>query len=382
MGHVLLTGATGLLGRYLMRDLLERGTKLAVLVRPSRRQDPQSRVEAAMRTWDQRLGRRLPRPVVLAGDICTPDFGLSHQQIKWACENVDSIIHNAASLSFVSTGRHAEPWKSNVDGTQNVLDFMAQANLKKLFHVSTAYVAGRHSGTFHETDLDLGQEFGNPYEESKVAAEKLTRENKNLDSLTVFRPGIIVGDSQTGLTFTYHNFYVLLHVARTLTMQMPKEPLTGKNPGKIVRLNMNGTEYKNLVPVDWVSEIMANVVVDSALHGKTYNLTPRVPVPIRLITEIIEEVFDVYGVRFYGQGDRQADAHEAEDILFQQMQVYSSYWRDDPVFDSTNTQQAFPDRPCPHVDRKMLTLLAQFALEQCFNWRDPKPEAVPTLVAT
>ena len=90
----------------------------------------------------------------------------------------------------------------------------------------------------------------------------------------------------------------------------------------------------------------------------------------------------MYGVRFHGQGERAADAHEAEDILFQQMQVYSSYWRDDPVFDSTNTQQAVPARPCPHVDRKMLILMAGFALEQCFNWRDPKPEAAPVMVAS
>ena len=116
MGHLLLTGATGLLGRYLMRDLMEKGIPLAVLVRPSRRKSPAIRIEAAMRVWEQQLGRKLPRPVVLEGDISLPDFGLSPEQIKWAAENCDGMLHNAASLSFVTTGRDAEPWKSNVGG--------------------------------------------------------------------------------------------------------------------------------------------------------------------------------------------------------------------------------------------------------------------------
>ena len=123
MGYLLLTGCTGLLGRYLMRDLMDRGVELAVLARPSRRKDPFTRVEAALCAWEELEGRKLPRPVVLSGDIASADFGLPADQYQWALRHCDGMLHNAASLSFVTTGRDAEPWRSNVDGTRNVLDF-------------------------------------------------------------------------------------------------------------------------------------------------------------------------------------------------------------------------------------------------------------------
>ena len=382
MGHLLLTGATGLLGRYLMKDLLTRDVDLAVLVRPSRKLDPHTRIEAAIRVWEERLGRSLPRPTVLAGDINSPDLGLSGPEISWAAEYCDGIIHNAASLSFVSTGRHSEPWRSNVDGTKNVLDFCQQATIEKFHHVSTAYVAGKRNGRVLESELDVGQEFANPYEESKVEAEKLVRSAEFLKTVTCLRPAIIVGDSRTGLTFTYHNFYVMLQLCYTLALSMGHQDFSGKVASNLVKINVDGHERKNLVPVDWVSEVMARIITDSSLHGQTYHLTPRIPVTARLIRDVMEEVVGMYGLGFSGSDGTMGAGPEAEQLFFKHMEVYHSYWKDDPEFDSTNTQRAVPDLPCPHVDRPMLVRLARVAIERGFNWRDPKIEAKPRGVLT
>jgi len=377
MGHLLLTGATGLLGRYLMRDLMEAGVELAVLVRPSRRKSPELRIEAAMRCWEDQLGRKLPRPVVLAGDISQPDFGLSPEQIKWTAENCDGMLHNAASLSFVTTGRDAEPWRSNVGGTQNALEFCRQADIKKFFHVSTAYVAGIRHGRAYEHELDVGQQFGNCYEESKVEAEKLVREAKHLESVTFFRPGIIIGDSVTGMTTTYHNFYVAVNLAKSLSDHKTKKDETGLAVANQVHFNMNGNERKHLVPVDWVSAVMAHIVDSPEHHGKTYHLTPRVPLTMRLIRDVLEAEVGFYGVEFYGAGERRKDSSENEDMFFQHMEVYNSYWRDDPQFDTTNTLAAAPHLPCPIVDRTMLRHLTRIAIQNKFSWKDPVVEAVP-----
>lgn len=374
MGHILLTGATGLLGRYLMKDLLLRGHDLAVLVRPSRRNDPHSRIEAAIRVWEEQLDRELPRPVVLSGDIVSPDLGLNGREINWAAEHCDTMIHNAASLSFVSTGRHSEPWRSNVGGTTTVLEFCEQASIRHFHHVSTAYVAGKRQGQVLEDELDVGQEFANPYEASKVESEKLVRSARFLDSLTVFRPAIIVGDSRTGMTFTYHNFYVMLQLCYTLAMSMGQRNLTGKVVTDEVKINVDGHERKHLVPVDWVSEVMATIIHDPALHGKTYHLTPRVPVTARLMRDVMEEVVGMYGLGFSGSQGTMGFGHEAEQLFFKHMEVYHSYWKDDPEFDSRNTQAAVPHLPCPHVDREMLVRLSGIAIERGFNWRDPKVE--------
>ncbi|MBX3443221.1 MAG: SDR family oxidoreductase [Planctomyces sp.] len=381
MGHLLLTGATGLLGRYLMRDLLTAGVPLAVLVRRSRRKSPASRIEAAMRCWEQLEGRSFERPVVLEGDITQPDFGLTPDQTKWAAENVDSMLHNAASLSFVSTGRHAEPWKSNVDGTKNVLDFCAQANVKTFFQVSTAYVCGKRGGVIYENELRKGQEFANPYEESKVEAEELVQQAKFLESVTVFRPAIILGDSQTGNTFTYHNYYVMLELAHKLTQQMGEMDFTGRNRAEFIRFDADGRWRKNFVPVEWVSAVMAHVITDPELHGETYHLTPRVSCQLRLMRDVIEQVNHLYGIDFGKPDPTNADGALPLELFHQHAEVYASYWRDDPVFDSTNTQRAAPHLPCPHVDRDMLVRLSEIAIENRFGWKDPVVEERPAAAA-
>ncbi|MFG0336095.1 MAG: SDR family oxidoreductase [Maioricimonas sp. JB049] len=374
MGHVLLTGATGLLGRYVMRNLLLAGTPMAVLVRPSRRNSPEVRVEAAMRSWEEQLGRALPRPVVLSGNITEPDFGMSADQIKWAAENCDALLHNAASLSFVSTGPKSEPWRSNVEGTRHVLNFCAEAGIERLFHVSTAYVCGRRHGKVLESELDVGQEFGNPYEESKLQAEQMVRSAEHIKSLTVFRPGIIVGDSVTGMTTTFHNFYAMLQLSYTLNRQRGDADFSGVVPASTVQFNVDGTERKNLVPVDWVGEAMSQIVLNPELHQETYHLTPRVPVTTRLMRDVLEDVVGFYGVDFYGAGQRQSTTDEAVDLFYEHMQVYNSYWRDDPEFDTTNTQRALPHLPCPHVDHQLLSHLSRAAIDRRFSWRDPAVE--------
>lgn len=383
MDHLLLTGATGLLGRYLMKDLLSKDVKLAVLVRPSRKNDAESRIEAAMRVWDGILGRELPRPIVLKGDINRPDLGLCTQEIQWAAENCSSIIHNAASLSFVSTGRDSEPWRSNVDGTATVLEFCEQAAIRNFYHVSTAYVAGMRQGRVYENELNVGQEFANPYEESKVMAEEMVRSAKFFDTLTVFRPAIIVGDSKTGLTFTYHNFYAALQLAYTIGNTMAERHFTGKLDGSLVNLNAMGNERKNLVPVDWVSEVMAEIVTTPSLAGKTYHLTPRVPILTRLMRDVIEEAVGSFGVGLGISMDPNVQRSEIEEVFYKHMEVYESYWKDDPEFDSSNTQAAVPQLPCPHVDREMLLSMAKAAIAKGFNWRDPKvikPQLAPVTV--
>ena len=125
--HLLVTGATGLLGSYLVRDLLLDGQPLAVVVRRSRRESPEARVERIVSDWEIELGKRLPRPRVLAGDLTMPRCGLSDADLGWVARHCSGLLHNAASLSFRGSDRAAEPWLSNVTGTANMLDVVRAA---------------------------------------------------------------------------------------------------------------------------------------------------------------------------------------------------------------------------------------------------------------
>src|SRR5437870_3742094 len=97
--HILLTGATGLVGQYLVRDLLLAGKSLAVLIRAQEKTSAPRRLEKIMAHWDRKLGRRLPRPVCLEGEITSSGLGLSAEARRWVAKNCQAMLHNAASLT-------------------------------------------------------------------------------------------------------------------------------------------------------------------------------------------------------------------------------------------------------------------------------------------
>ena len=365
MSYHLLTGATGLLGNYLLRDLLLRDIPVAVVVRPNRKQTARQRIESALCQWDAELGRPLPRPVVLEGDIAQPDLGLDAVSIRWANEYCSAFIHNAASLTFHSTSKDGEPWRSNIEGTRNVLEFCRNAGIRKLHHVSTAYVAGLRQGRVLESELDVGQQFSNDYECSKLQSESLVRQADFLDEPTVFRPAIIIGDSQTGLTTTYHGYYAALQLVNTLVRALPPNE-TGLVGGDRTRLTLTGNETKYLVPVDWVSAVMTHVITHAMWHGMTYHLTPKHPVTVRLIRDVLEQSTGFYGATFCGAGERPTDASESEMLFYEHIRVYNSYWKMDPEFDTSNTDLAAPHLPCPHVNRDLLLKLSRIVIDNGF----------------
>lgn len=367
--HILLTGATGLLGRYLLRDLLLADVPVAAVVRGSRRQSAEDRIEALMGTWEDLLQREMPRPYVLEGDITEPFLGLDATDRHWVDQNCDSVLHNAASLSFVATSEEGEPYRSNIKGTQNVLDLCQETNIHDFHHVSTAYVAGLRTGRIRENDLDVGQKMSNPYEESKMAAEKLVRSAEFLSPPTIYRPAIIVGDSKTGFTSTFHGFYALLELAHTLVGSMGMIGSNSEMPKK-TRISLDGTETKNFVPVDWVSEVITSIVTRPQHHGQTYHLTPRERVSAAMIRDVLERAYGFYGAEFSGHGKAIDNPDEIERLFYEQIRVYDSYWRDDPEFDTTNLQAACPDLPCPTMNEELLLMLSAKAMEMDFKWRD------------
>ena len=370
-GAVLLTGATGLLGRYLVRDLAAAGVPLAVLVRPSGRKTAADRVAALLDDWQARTGRRPAAPKVLPGDLHADGLGLSAGDRAWVADHCGAVLHNAASLAF-QTGHDGEPFASNVGGTEKVLDLCRDAGVRTFHHVSTAYVAGLRTGVVMEADRDAGQTPANVYEESKLQAERLVeaaRDVGDLDVTTCLRPSIIVGDSRTGFTTTFHGFYAFLRVVHLIARAQRESGEAGT-----LRLTLAGQERKHFVPVDWVSAATAAVVADPAKHGGTYHLTPPAPISFEDMRTAVRAATGVGPISFEGSGAELDDPTDLERVFYEQTTLYSSYWRNDPTFDRTRTRRELPDLPCPNVTVPVLRRLADAAIAQGFRHRDAKPE--------
>ena len=386
MAYILLTGGTGFLGRYVLKDCLLAGVPLAVLVRSNKRETAQQRIEAVLGHWEQLLERPLARPVILEGDVRQPRCGLDERSLGWLTRHCDSIVHSAASMNFHASRPDGEPFHSNVVGTANLLGMCQATGIRHFHHVSTAYVCGLREGRILETELDLGQESGNDYERSKIAAEKQIREAPFLASATFYRPASVIGDSHTGYTTNFHGFYAPLQVLYSMVKGLLGLGDAGrqiiddmmKRARFMDRLNLSGQEGKNLVPVDWVSSVLTHVLLRPELHGRTYHLTPRERTTVQLVRDVFEDVLREFAeipadVELPPIDLPPAEREAAERVFREQMTTYDSHWRDDPYFDDTNTVEVAPHLPCPIADREMLLRTSRFAVRGNFGWPRPQP---------
>lgn len=213
-----LTGATGLLGSYLLKILLENANKVYVLGRAKGENGAHKRVLDMLRFWDENIIDKsyLKQLVVIEGDIIYPDFGVkSGYDRERLFSEVEIIFHSAALAELRSPLELIR--KINVEGTKNVLEFSSQCRKSgrpiKVNHISTAYVVGNKKGIdFSEDMLELGQGFYNTYEQTKYEAELLVRQYiKNGLDISIFRPSMIMGSTEEGKTNNFRLFYEPLH---------------------------------------------------------------------------------------------------------------------------------------------------------------------------
>ncbi|MEH0449373.1 thioester reductase domain-containing protein [Streptomyces sp. B21-102] len=212
--HLLLTGATGFLGAFLLRQLLT-ATPATVhcLVRASGTGSGTKRIRAALehyQLWDDAFTERV---VAVPGDLAQPQLGLSQDTFTRLSRHVDAVYHAGASVNLTQSYRQLE--NANVRGTAEVLRLAASSRSVPLHHISTVGVyAGDLAGRTHirpEDPLPPAATLWNGYAQSKWAAEMLLVEARRRGlPVSIYRPTRIAGDTARGLCQPSDYLWLLL----------------------------------------------------------------------------------------------------------------------------------------------------------------------------
>ena len=256
---VLLTGATGFIGTQIARQLLhDNGVTVLALIRAADSENAMRKLQREWWDWPELIEVLNSRIEAVCGDVCQQNLGLTEEAYSNLTKRITHIIHTAADWRLVSL---EELRKTNVQGTLNVLELARKTNtdhrLERFSHISTAYVAGGRTGTVPEDTLTDDFGFFTAYEQSKYEGEMLVQTAKKELPISIFRPSMVVGDSQTGAIKTFNTFYFPLRLYLT---------------GKLRILPVSRSLRINIVPVDYVAESVVKLTFNPKAEGRNFHL--------------------------------------------------------------------------------------------------------------
>jgi NAD(P)-dependent dehydrogenase (short-subunit alcohol dehydrogenase family) len=252
-----VTGATGFIGRHLVELLLEREGTLYVLVR----EGSKGRLEELRSRW----GVDSDRVVGIVGDLSQRRLGISDADLERLHGHVEHLFHLAAIYDM--TADAASQNVANIEGTRHMVEFAEAVEAGRVHMVSSIAAAGLYKGVWREDMFEEAEDLDNhPYFRTKHDSEGIVRTELSRP-WRVYRPGIVVGDSETGEMDKIDGPYYFFKLIRRLR---------GTVPEWVPMLGVEGREI-NLVPVDFVARAMDHIAHLDGLDGRAFHLTDPNP---------------------------------------------------------------------------------------------------------
>ena len=252
-----VTGATGFIGRNLVELLLEREGTIYVLVR----EGSKGRLEELRNRW----GVDPDRVVGIVGDLSQPGLGISDEDVERLRGEIDHLFHLAAIYDM--TADAASQNVANVEGTRHMVQFAEDVEAGRVHMVSSIAAAGLYKGVWREDMFEEAEDLDNhPYFRTKHDSEGIVR-TECTRPWRIYRPGIVVGNSETGEMDKIDGPYYFFKLIRRLRGTVPEwVPMPG----------IEGREI-NLVPVDFVARAMDHIAHVEGLDGRAFHLTDPSP---------------------------------------------------------------------------------------------------------
>lgn len=259
MGYF-VTGASGFIGKRLVRKLLSRrGSVVYFLVRDT---SPE-KLAPLYEFWKTTPKRAIP----VKGDIGQPGLGLRAADRKLLVGSIRHFIHLAAIYDLKADAESQR--QVNVEGTRNVAGLANELQAGCFHHVSSIAAAGMYEGMFREDMFEEAEGLEHPYFSTKHDSERIVRTELKVP-FRIYRPGMVVGDSRTGemdkIDGPYYFFKLIQRVRKVLP---PWVPMVGIEGGRI-----------NVVPVDYVVDAMDHIAHMAGQDGKCFHLVD--PEPMRV----------------------------------------------------------------------------------------------------
>lgn len=338
---IFLTGSTGFLGGKLLNNLLETTDHtLYVLVRD---------IKKAERLIAGLSGDVENRVRLLHGDITKPLCGLDDTDIQALSGNVDIFYHLAALVKFDEELRD-ELFAINYSGTEHALELAKLLQAKQFLYISTAYTVGKRAHGVEEL-YPIDANVHNPYEESKVKSEHLALSYADHMDVSILRPSIIVGDSETGEAdseFTLYGFMRALDVFKRRIARSADKSET------IYHVLGSKQSTSNLVPVNYVADVLA-VAAKKAQPNTIYNITNPSPATNYDILTLIKNALDFHQLEIIEHAEP-GTLTAKEEKLNGMISVFNAYVSRSFNFDDDNTQQLIEGTNVKHLNMPEATL--------------------------
>jgi nucleoside-diphosphate-sugar epimerase len=356
----LMTGVTGFLGHFVLRELLQRTGRVVVVLR-SPVEESLRRLEGMMQRLDTSLVTYLESGRLVAAEGNLPD---RLPPARWG--RTEEVLACAASLQLFSNG-NGEPYRTNVAGTEALIDWACRHDVPRIHSVSTAYVCGSLGGAMAEAFHARPPSFQTEYERSKwEAEERYARWARRPGAvLTLFRPGFLVGDSRSGYTTQFGGFY---QFARLVSLLKEQYAAGANGDGTYIPHRIPGrpdAPIQNLVPVDFAARIIGEVVGEPSLHGRIYHLTDPEPPTWDDFKQWLEEYFHLHGGS-YVDCERLTDENPAERLLWEKYELFLPRIHHHIRFEQANTRRVMAERGIefPRLNKGRFFSLLDYAVSQ------------------